>query len=162
MLKKIALAALLGLGFCNPPAYSKDITDEKSGIVVSLPEGEGWKTEEGKVTTATNDEGVSISIIRIEKEIPSVVIKHIVENFARFFAEAKPNLDDMEKVTLHSMQVDKVSGYGTKDEKPVKFTVILVCKDSTSTVAILAYGGETAFKRHMREIDETLASIKPK
>ena len=162
MLKKITLAAILGLGFCSVPAYGKDITEDKSGIIISLPEAEGWKIEEGKVTTATCEEGLSISIIRFEKNLPAAIIKHMASEFERFYAEATPTLDDMEKITVHGMQVDKVSGYGTKDEKPVKFTVILVCKDSTSTVAIIAYGGETAFKRHMREIDETFNSIKPK
>ena len=162
MLRKITLAAILGLGLISSPAFGKDITDEKSGIVISLPEGDGWKLEEGKVTTATCEEGISISIIRFEKDMPSTIIKRMADEFARFFSDAKAKADDIDKITVHGMQVDKVTGYGMKDEKPVKFTVILVCKDNTSTVAIIAYGGETAFKRHLREIDETFDSIKPK
>ena len=70
--------------------------------------------------------------------------------------------DDADKVAVHGMQVDKFSGYGTRDEKPVKFTAVLICKDNTSTLAVIALGDETAFKRHLRDIDATLDSIRPK
>ena len=163
MLKKLTLAAVLTLGMFGMPCYGKSITDEKSGVVIDLPDGEGWKLDEGKkMTTAANDEGISVSIVRFDKMMPSTLIKRLADEMVQFMQDAKANADDIDKITVHGMQVDKVSGYGMKDEKPVKFSMILICKDNTSTLAVIAYGGETAFKRHLRDIDAAFDSIRPK
>ena len=38
----------------------------------------------------------------------------------------------------------------------------MLCRGDLARDEVLAYGGETAFKRHMREIEATFDSIRPK
>ena len=144
------------------PVHAKTITDDKSGVLIDLPDADGWKIEEGKLMTkATHEEGVTLVIMRFDRDLPGVVMKRISDYFIPLMKDAKMG-DDADKVAIHGMQVDKFSGYGTRDEKPVKFTAVLICKDNTSTLAVIALGDETAFKRHLRDIDTTLDSIRPK
>lgn len=143
------------------PANAKTISDDKSGVLIDLPDGEGWKIETGKTTKAIHEEGVTLVIMRFDRDLPGVVMKRVSDYFIPLMKDAKIG-DDADKVAIHGMQVDKFSGYGTRDEKPVKFTAVLICKDNTSTLAVIALGDETAFKRHLREIDAALDSVRPK
>ena len=160
MLTKIALVALVVCSLITP-SFAKTVTEEKSGVMVDLPEGEGWKMEESKDPTALCDEGLTIVVMRFDKDLPAVVLKRIADKFEPMMRDAKVG-DDSEQITVHGIQADKISGYGMKDEKPVKFTAILLSKDSSGTTAIIAYGAETPFKRHLRDIDTTLDSVRPK
>jgi hypothetical protein len=90
-----------------------------------------------------------------------VVIKRIADEFSPLMKDAKIG-DEADKVTLHGIQADKISGYGMKDEKPVKFTAVLLSKETSGTLAVIAIGDETPFKRHLRDIDATLDSVRPK
>ena len=157
----LALFALFASALFILPIHAKTIADNKSGVLIDLPDGDGWKIEEGKTTTATHQEGVTLVIMRFEKDLPGVVMKRISDYFIPLMKDAKIG-DDADKVAIHGMQVDKFSGYGTRDEKPVKFTAVLICKDNTSTLAVIALGDETAFKRHLRDIDAALDSVRPK
>ena len=143
------------------PAQAKTIIDDKSGVMIDLPDSDGWKIEEGKTTKATHPEGVTLVIMRFERDLPAVVMKRISDYFIPLMNDAKIG-DDADKAVIHGMQVDKFSGYGVRDEKPVKFTAILICKDNTSTLAVIALGDETAFKRHLRDIDAAIDSARPK
>lgn len=154
------LALLTSIVFILP-VHAKTITDDKSGVLIDLPDGKGWKIEEGKTTKAIHEEGVTLVIMRFERDLPSTVMKRISDYFIPLMKDAKIG-DDADKVAIHGMQVDKFSGYGTRDEKPVKFTAILICKDSASTLAVIAFGDETAFKRHLRDIDAAIDSARPK
>jgi hypothetical protein len=162
MNKPFTVVALLISTLLMASTFAKTITDEKSGVLIDLPEGDGWKIEVAKLTTtAVNDEGVSLVIMRFERQLPDVVIKRLADSFDLLMKDAKAG-DDVEKITVHGMQADKLSGHGSKDDKAVKFTAVLICKDNTSTVAVIAVGAETPFKRHLRDIDTTLDSIRPK
>ena len=163
--QKTALAAfVLSALLLTPvitPVFGKTVTDQKSGVSVDLPDGDGWKLQEGATPTATCEEGVSLLVIHFDKELPEAVMKRLAEAFEPVMKEAKAR-DEAEKINVHGLEGDKISGYGMRDEKAVKFTAVLICKDKTNTLAIIAVGNETPFKRHMRNIDETLDSIRPK
>jgi hypothetical protein len=163
MLQKTALLALLMAMLLIAPARAKTVEDKKSAVLIDLPEGEGWKIEEANSrTTAVCDEGVSIVVMRFDKQLPDVVIKRLADSIFPLFTDAKAGEDGVEKITVHGMQADKVTGYGKKDEKTVKFSAVLFSKDSTSTVAVIAFGSETPFKRHLRDIDAAFDSIRPR
>ena len=162
MIYKFTLLSLVLSVVGIAPTFAKTITDEKSGVLIDLPEGDGWTIEVKKLTTtAVNDEGVSLVIMHFDRQLPDVVIKRLADSFDLLMKDAKAG-EDVDKITVHGMQADKLSGYGSKDEKTVKFTAVLLCKDNTSTVAVIAIGAETAFKRHLRDIDTTLDSIRGK
>jgi hypothetical protein len=163
MLKIISLLALLTLMLLIAPAHAKTIEEKKSAVLVDLPDSEGWKIEEANNrTTAVCDEGVSIVVMRFDKQLPDVIIKRLADSLFPMLNDAKAGEDGVEKITVHGMQADKITGYGKKDEKALKFSAVLICKDNTSTVAILAFGSETPFKRHLRDIDAAFDSIRPR
>jgi hypothetical protein len=161
MTAKITFAALLLSSLLIAPIFAKTITDEKSGVSIDLPDADGWKLEEGANPTATCAEGVSLIVIHFDKELPDAVIKRLADALGSIMKDAKAS-DDAEKITVHGLDADKVSGYAMRDEKAVKFTAVLISKDKTNTLAIIAVGNETPFKRHLRDIDGTLDSIRPK
>ena len=142
------------------PAFAKTVTD-KAGVSVDLPDADGWTLEEGATPTATCAEGVSLIVLHFEKELPEAVIKRIGEAFGTVMKDAKTS-DEAEKIAVHGLEASKISGYGSRDEKAVKFTALLISKDKTDTIAIIAVGNETPFKRHLRDIDGALDSVRPK
>jgi len=60
------------------------------------------------------------------------------------------------------MQADKFSGHAKREELTVRFSMILLSKDSVGTVAVIAVGPETGYKRHLRDIDAAMDSARPK
>jgi hypothetical protein len=160
---KAALALLASLLLASF-AFAKTYTEPKSEVTIDLPDG--WKTEEpqlgpNKLMVATADDGVSIVVMHIARKLPAVVMKRLADEMDPVLRDAKAN-DDADKVTLHGLQADKFTGNAQRDDKPVRFTMILLNTGSVDTVAIFAVGPETQFKRRLREIDAALDSIRPK
>jgi hypothetical protein len=158
----LPLAALLSL--LPSFAFAKTYTEPKSEITIDLPEG--WKTEEpqlgpNKLMIATADDGVSIVVMHIARKLPAVVMKQLSDEMEPLLKDAKAN-DDADKITLHGMQADKFTGNAQRDDKPVRFTMLLLNTGNTDTIAIFAVGPETQFKRRLREIDAALDSVRPK
>jgi hypothetical protein len=163
---KTTLALLLAALLLPLTASAKTVTDPKSDISVDLPE-EGWKIEEGvKIggnvsTTATSDDGVMIIVMRIDRKLPAEVMKRFADEMFALMNDAKIG-EDADKTTLHGLQADKFSGHALREEKPVRFTCELLSKDSAGTLAVIAVGPETYYKRHLRDIDAALDSPRPK
>jgi hypothetical protein len=167
MLNKPTFAVLVLFVALGSPVFAKTITDEKSGISIDLPDGEGWKVEDTKTagektTTATNAEGVTIIIMRFERTLPAVVLKRLADSFNPIMTDAKASDDSEGQIAVHGIQADKISGNATKDEKPIRFAAVLVGTGNNSTLAVIAFGSETPFKRHLRDIDAALGSVRPK
>jgi hypothetical protein len=155
---------LLALLFLPSFAFAKTYTEPKSEITIDLPDG--WKTEEpqlgpNELMIATADDGVSIVVMHIARKLPAVVMKRLSDEMEPLLKDAKAN-DDADKVTLHGMQADKFTGNAQRDDKPVRFTMLLLNTGNTDTIAIFAVGPETQFKRRLREIDAALDSVRPK
>ena len=150
--------AFLGVLLCAS-SFAKTITDDKMGVSVDLPDD--WKLEEGKRITATSDDGVMLIVVRFDRELPDVIIKRLADEMVPIMDDAKA-ADDLEKVVVHGIQAQKFTGHAKRDEKAVKFTCLLLSKDSTSTFAVIALGPETRFKQHLRDIDTALDSVRPK
>jgi hypothetical protein len=159
--------ALLLSAMLLSPAFAKTITDEKSGISIDLPDADGWtveatKTAGEKTTTATHADGVTIIVMRFEKTLPAVVLKRLADSFIPIMTDAKASDDSEGQIAVHGIQADKISGNATKDEKPIRFTAVLLATGNNSTLAVIAFGSETPFKRHLRDIDAALGSVRPK
>ena len=156
----VSLATMLG----GAPGVvvAKTVDDNKAGISVDLPEG--WKYEEGTPSNAkkaTSDDGVVIYVMRFDRELPAQVFKRFADEMQAIMSDAKP-ADDVEEVTIHGLQAQKFTGNGRKDDNAVKFSAVLLGKDGGATICVIAVGPETNFKRHLRDIDAALESVRPK
>ena len=148
-------------------AATKTITDETAGVSIDLPDADGWKTAETKTagqrtTTTSHADGVSILLIRFDRQLPSVVIKRLADSFEPIMKDAKVAEDGTDQVTVHGIQADKVSGTATRQEKPIQFTALLLGSGNNNTLALIAFGPEAALKRHQSEIKTTFDSVRPK
>jgi hypothetical protein len=164
MSTKSLLIAVMACLWVGSPARAKTHIESKSNIAVDLPDD--WKVEESKIggnlsTTATSDDGVSIIVMRIDRKLPAEVMKRLADEMDALMKDAKAS-DDAEKVVVHGLQADKFSGHAKRDDVTVRFTMLLLSKDSVGTVAVIAVGSETAFKRHLRDIDAAMDSVRPK
>lgn len=162
---KTILASLLAAILLPALASAKTFTDPKSNISVDLPDD--WKIAEAtKIggnlsTTATSEDGVMIVVMRIDRKLPAEVMKRFADEIDALMHDAKIG-DDADKIAVHGIQADKFSGNAQRDDKPVRFTALLLSKDSAGTLAVIAVGPETYYKRHLREIDAALDSPRPK
>ena len=166
MLHKPTLAAFILCSMLTFQLFAKTITDEKSNVSIDLPDADGWTITDGKTageksTTAAHADGVSIIVLRFERTLPAVVMKRLADTLSPIITDAKAAEDGTDQVSLHGLQADKITGSASKDEKPLRFTAVLVATGNNSTLAVIAFGPETNFKRHLRDIDAAIGSVRP-
>jgi hypothetical protein len=102
-----------------------------------------------------------IYVMRIDRELPAQVLKRFADEMQAIMSDAKPG-DDVDNVTVHGMQAQKFTGYGRRDDNAVKFSALLLSHEGGATICVIAVGPETNFKRHLRDIDAALDSVRPK
>ena len=162
LLAALFTAFLLAAIVVPASAPAKQVDDTKAGISVDLPDG--WKYEEGTPHNAkkvTSDDGVVIYVMRFDRELPTTVFKRFADEMQAIMSDAKPG-DDVEDVTVHGLRAQKFTGNGRKDDAAVKFSALLLGHEGGATICVIAVGPETNFKRHLRDIDAALDSVRPK
>jgi hypothetical protein len=162
MLKQTIRLLLVGSALFATAACSsmhKEPVDPaaKPGVIVQFPQD--WKVEQNGKTTASGPDGVAVIVMRIDKKSADDVRKAVPQSLASVVQQAQ--IDDTDDTTVNGLKAERVSGRGYRNEKPVRFSALLIgAKDTNATDAVVAVGPETHYKRHMRELDGALDSVR--
>jgi hypothetical protein len=162
MLKRITRSLMIGtLTFtamaCSSMHKSGGAAEAKPGVVVQFPQD--WKVQQDGKMTADGPDGVAVIVMRIDKKSADDVRKAVPQSLSTVVQGAQ--IDDTDDTTVNGLKAERVTGRGYRNEVPVRFSALLIpAKDATATDAVVAVGPETHYKRHMRELDGALDSVR--
>jgi hypothetical protein len=162
MLNQITRSLMIGAflftaSACSSMHKSAAPTEAKPGVVVQFPQD--WKVQQDGKTVADGPDGVAVVVMRIDKKSADDVRKAIPQSLAPVVQRIQ--IDDTDDTTVNGLKAQRVAGRGYRNEKPVRFSALLIpAKNATATDAVIAVGPETHYKRHMRELDGALDSVR--